>query len=636
MDASRLVVAVPPSADGTGPRTLLTDEDGFEVVRPADRSALLDALDAVDCIVSPTNPASGDVFGLLEAVRAREPSLPFLVGAVDGSDRLAGDGSTPGTTEYVPLSSEASNDELAARITDSVTRQRAILETGEYAQLFERLLETTPNSVVVVDQECEILFANERLGRNLGVDPAELVGRQYTDPFWEITDRSGDPVPMEDRTVPRVLATGEPVEGEVYGVDAPGKPPRYVSVSSAPIFGPNGSVEAVMSISTDVTAQITHQRELARYEAIVENVEDVAFVIDQTETLQFVSTRSDLLFGRSPDELVDNSLDDFVHRFEAVGDTEFAEEFGDLHHAVQQILAGHSHLEEVELDVPVHDGWMTLSFRLFEWDAPDGSRNVVGLAQDVTDRVGRERRLARQNQQLAVLNRVLRHDIRNDANVVLGWGELLREYIDDPEGEERLDIVLETGQHVIDLTHVAADLATAIAGEDEMPAKPVDPCDVLQSELWKLREKEPAATFVGLDDDACPPVVATEMLSSVFRNLLGNAVRHSNREHPKVVVSADVGPETVRFRVADDGPGVPDEQKRVIFGEGEKGLDSPGTGMGLYLVDLIVTEFGGSVWVEDNDPRGAVFVVELPRADRADGFDEATNSTSTDDPTDRE
>jgi len=53
-----------------------------------------------------------------------------------------------------------------------------------------------------------------------------------------------------------------------------------------------------------------------------------------------------------------------------------------------------------------------------------------------------------------------------------------------------------------------------------------------------------------------------------------------------------------------------------LFGRGEKGIDSPGTGMGLYLVNELVTGYGGDVHVEPNDPRGSVFVVTLELAER--------------------
>jgi sensor histidine kinase regulating citrate/malate metabolism len=77
-------------------------------------------------------------------------------------------------------------------------------------------------------------------------------------------------------------------------------------------------------------------------------------------------------------------------------------------------------------------------------------------------------------------------------------------------------------------------------------------------------------------------------------------------------VTVDGG--TTTLRVADDGPGIPDDQKEEVFGRGDWTPTSP-SGFGLYFVDTMVSRYGGSVWAEDNDPRGTVFVAELPTAD---------------------
>jgi signal transduction histidine kinase len=105
------------------------------------------------------------------------------------------------------------------------------------------------------------------------------------------------------------------------------------------------------------------------------------------------------------------------------------------------------------------------------------------------------------------------------------------------------------------------------------------------------------------------------MLESVFRNLLTNAIQHNDNEVPEVTVSATAGDDTVRVRIADNGPGIPDERKEEIFEQGEVSLDSEGTGLGLYLVDTLVGRYGGEVRVKDNNPDGAIFIVELPIAD---------------------
>ncbi|WP_226007138.1 sensor histidine kinase [Natrinema salinisoli] len=134
--------------------------------------------------------------------------------------------------------------------------------------------------------------------------------------------------------------------------------------------------------------------------------------------------------------------------------------------------------------------------------------------------------------------------------------------------------------------------------------------------LEKARTSYPQAEFALGDQPSPAPVVrANEMLSSVFTNLLNNAVLHNGSDTPRVVVSVEDRDETVRVRVSDNGPGVPDGQREEIFGRGEKGLESEGTGVGLYLVATLVEGYGGDVWVETADQGGAAFVVELPKVE---------------------
>ena len=105
------------------------------------------------------------------------------------------------------------------------------------------------------------------------------------------------------------------------------------------------------------------------------------------------------------------------------------------------------------------------------------------------------------------------------------------------------------------------------------------------------------------------------VIKTVFRNRLNTAVQHNDGDESQVEIAVTETDGQVVVRVADNGPGVPDEQKTEVFGKGEKGLESQGSGIGLYLVKTLVETYGGDVRVEDNAPRGAVFVAELPRAD---------------------
>jgi PAS domain S-box-containing protein len=231
---------------------------------------------------------------------------------------------------------------------------------------------------------------------------------------------------------------------------------------------------------------------------------------------------------------------------------------------------------------------------------------VVGISTDITEQKRRE-------QELEMLNRVVRHDIRNDLAVMLGWAEMLDEHVDE-EGRTYLEKILNSGEHVVELTEIARNYAETVVSDEELTIEPTSICSILETELSLREESFPDAEFVVPDSLPDVEVAANSMLSSVFRNLLNNAIQHNDAENPVVEVSCAVRDEDVEVRIADNGPGIPDEQKDVVFGKGEKSLGSPGTGIGLYLVQTLVDQYGGDVWAEDNAPTGTVFVVRLPKA----------------------
>ena len=242
-----------------------------------------------------------------------------------------------------------------------------------------------------------------------------------------------------------------------------------------------------------------------------------------------------------------------------------------------------------------------------------GSPAVLSVARDIGRRRASERELARKRDQLRALNRVLRHDIRNDMQIVLGLGRLLDDHVDE-EGEEYLRTILDTGEHVVELTRSSRDLARTVAGEAELPLEAVSLSETLQAELDRRREAFGHATISLRGEVPDVDVRANDLLASVFRNLLNNAVQHSDRAEPAVEISADItrGDHTAIVRVADNGPGIPPNRQETVFGKGEKGIESEGTGLGLYLVQSLIEHYGGDVWIEANEPRGTVVVVELP------------------------
>jgi signal transduction histidine kinase len=110
-------------------------------------------------------------------------------------------------------------------------------------------------------------------------------------------------------------------------------------------------------------------------------------------------------------------------------------------------------------------------------------------------------------------------------------------------------------------------------------------------------------------------VLAREIdMVRIVENLCTNAVRHATS---RVALSVRESRGTVRFTASDDGSGIPAEAHKRVFErfvrvDDDRGRPNGGAGLGLAIVTDIVQQYGGHVWVEDVDPHGARFIVELP------------------------
>lgn len=119
-------------------------------------------------------------------------------------------------------------------------------------------------------------------------------------------------------------------------------------------------------------------------------------------------------------------------------------------------------------------------------------------------------------------------------------------------------------------------------------------------------------------------VMANELLYDVFSNLVGNAIKHSNG-NPVISIELKKVNENNRdyykIAVEDDGPGISDNLKAMIFNRYlGSGHSTTGSGIGLYLVKMLVDDYGGKVWVEDrvsgDRAKGSRFIVMLPAIEK--------------------
>ncbi|WP_276273789.1 sensor histidine kinase [Haloarcula litorea] len=211
--------------------------------------------------------------------------------------------------------------------------------------------------------------------------------------------------------------------------------------------------------------------------------------------------------------------------------------------------------------------------------------------------------------QLELLSSVFRHDVLNSMIIIRGRADVLAE---EAEGRERefAESIHEHSQTVIELAERVKDVIATISDSGALELTPTRLEPIVERQLAPFRSSHDDVRFETDVDDVA--VLADDILEEVVGNLLDNAVEHGTDGGGDVIsVTTERRDGRVRLRIADTGPGVPDELKDRLF---ERGTSETGSGFGLFFVATMVDHYGGDVWVEDADDGGAAFVVELDAA----------------------
>lgn len=244
-------------------------------------------------------------------------------------------------------------------------------------------------------------------------------------------------------------------------------------------------------------------------------------------------------------------------------------------------------------------------FLIGYYEARAVQRAVKAERASVQARESEERR-----EMLDYLNSLLRHEVLNTAAVISGYADLLKQRSseDDPD-YEYLDVIERQAN---ELTGTTKDVRLLLQSlEEGTDLGPVNLTDVLAEELDKLEDRYGyVETDAEIPDDVY--VRADELLKRVFSNLLNNAVEHNESGHPHVTVSVSAGPDSVDVRVADNGSGIPEAERDLLF---ETATGKTDHGIGLTIVARLIERYGGAVELTDTGPEGTVFTVTLPRVE---------------------
>lgn len=239
---------------------------------------------------------------------------------------------------------------------------------------------------------------------------------------------------------------------------------------------------------------------------------------------------------------------------------------------------------------------------------PDAdSERGYAIYTDITGRKEREQRLQ-------VLNRVLRHNLRNDMNVILGVANLVKSSVDDPSIETELESLERVGGRLLERSQYARVIEETLS-TNWSSGTAIDVVPLVEEEARGLEtDYDEVSVSMELPETAVAATGAT--LRTAVRELLVNAVEHSPGE-TTIEVSVDRtvqnDADRVGIVVADDGPGIPVHERTVLIEGAETSLEH-GSGLGLWLVRWIVHGNGGSLDFEERDPTGSRVTIFVPAA----------------------
>ncbi|NOZ59907.1 MAG: HAMP domain-containing histidine kinase [Euryarchaeota archaeon] len=234
---------------------------------------------------------------------------------------------------------------------------------------------------------------------------------------------------------------------------------------------------------------------------------------------------------------------------------------------------------------------------------------AFGEMAEKLERTMKELELAH-NQKRVFLD-IMCHDLSNYLSIIGGFTSLLMEEERSKERREVLEVINKNVRRMEEVLDNARRLARLERGTAlELRERDIRELLLVVKELFSQNGEAERIRLELPEEEVTAEV--DEIVEDVFLNLISNALKYSKDE---VVVRAELRGDRVRVSVSDYGPGIPDEHKQTIF-ERFWRLDRggvKGTGLGLAIAKSIVELHGGRIWVEDNSPRGSVFIVELPR-----------------------
>ena len=371
-------------------------------------------------------------------------------------------------------------------------------------------------------------------------------------------------------------------------------------VTTFPIFE-GGKSKFISGIARNISYKKLIEKKIIEsenfYRTLAENSQDVIWITDMKGKFTYVSPSVERLIGYTPEEVMKLTLADVIcpgslpqilENYVLLCDEE-----------KEQILK--TQMRPYEVEQPCKDGytvWTEVIIKIL-FDDKGKKVGVLGVSRDISERKKSQETIARLNDTLKLLNKILRHDISTNLTVVLMSLEMLK--TEDTNLKEK---AIKSVYKSVNLIERIRELENAIPSGRE--TKKYNLNDVFEDISNEYKNIE-------FNIRGNCNVLADSALVYVIENIVRNASIHGRTE--RIDFDLSQSENKCILKISDFGIGIPDSIKDKIFDEGFSYGENLSSGLGLFIAKKTIERYGGEIHYEKNEPKGSVFVIILDKVD---------------------
>jgi PAS domain S-box-containing protein len=513
---------------------------------------------------------------------------------------------------------EKTNSELEERVAERTA------ELSQQLHFVQQLIEAIPGPVFYKDAQARYLGCNSAFEAFIGLPACELIGKTPNEVFPPESAEGylGADRALLDRPGSQIYETRvRYANGEM----------RDVMFHKATFTRPDGTLGGIVGLILDITELKTAEASVRKSQQLLQDI------VDNSTALICVKDMSGrfLLLNRRMEELLRTGFSASEAIREIEGKTEhdlFPKDRADACRDREQQVLATGEVMETEESIPQADGQHTYIVTRAPLRDEQGRLYAIGtISTDITERKHLEEQL-REAQKMEAMGQLaggIAHDFNNLMTIIVGYGELLRDSLEDhPAKQEKVEQILRAGEQANSLTRQLLAFTRR---------------QMLQPRLWDLRSvvadmeqmlrravSEDIELAIQNDPEPCLIHADRGQIQQVILNLLFNA-RDATGKGGSISLSVrNVVPENegmrlstavqscpyVCLKVSDTGHGMDAATKARIFEPFFTTKEvGKGTGMGLATVYGIVRQSGGHIAVESEIGRGATFYVYFQRTE---------------------